>query len=168
MVQKIYIRRGTKAELDSIVLEAGEPGWATDTKEFYMGDGTTSGGIFIGTSVELLSFTIDGGGSTISTGEKGHLEVIFACTIKQLTMLADQSGSVVVDIWKDTYANFPPTDADSITASAIPTISSDIKSQDLALNGWTTTVAAGDVLAYNVDSCSGITRVTLGLKVEKG
>jgi uncharacterized protein YdeI (BOF family) len=26
---------------------------------------------------------------------------------EQVTMLADQSGSIVVDIWKDSYANFP-------------------------------------------------------------
>jgi len=82
-------------------------------------------------------------------------------------VLADQTGSIVVDIWKDSYANFPPTDADSITASAPPTISSAQKSQDSTLTGWTTSISAGDILAFNVDSCSTIARVTLSLKVEK-
>jgi len=82
-------------------------------------------------------------------------------------MLADQSGSIVVDIWKDTYANFPPTDADSITASAPPTISSAQKSQDSTLTGWTKSISSGDILAFNVDSCATITRVTISLKVEK-
>ena len=114
-----------------------------------------------------LTFVIDGGGSAITTGQKGHLEIPFACTIKQVTMLADQSGSIVVDIWKDTYANFPPTDADSITASAPPTISSAQKSQDSTLTGWTKSISSGAILAFNIDSCSTITRVTISLKVER-
>ena len=114
-----------------------------------------------------LTFIIDGGGLAITTGQKGHLEIPFACTIKQVTMLADQSGSIVMDIWKDTYANFPPTDADSITASAPPTISSAQKSQDSTLTGWTKSISSGDTLAFNVDSCATITRVTISLKVEK-
>ena len=114
-----------------------------------------------------LTFIIDGGGSAITTGQKGHLEIPFACTIKQVTMLADASGSIVVDIWKDTYANFPPTDADSITASAPPTISSAQKSQDATLTGWTKAISAGDILAFNVDSCATIKRVTISLKVER-
>lgn len=118
-------------------------------------------------NVTAIPFVIDGGGSAITTGEKGHLEIPFACTIERVTMMADQSGSIVVDIWKDTYANSPPTDADSITASAPPTISSAQKSQDSTLTGWTTSIAAGDFLAFNVDSCSTITRVTLSLKVTK-
>jgi len=117
--------------------------------------------------IATITFIIDGGGSAITTGEKGHLEIPFACTIQQVTMLADQSGSIVVDIWKDTYANFPPTDADSITASAPPTISSAQKSQDSTLSGWTTSIASGDILAFNVDSCTTITRVTISLKVAK-
>jgi len=114
-----------------------------------------------------LTFIIDGGGSAITTGQKGHLEIPFACTIQRATMLADQSGSIVVDIWKDTYANFPPTNADSITASAPPTISSAQKSQDSTLTGWTKSISSGAILAFNVDSCATITRVTISLKVER-
>ena len=118
-------------------------------------------------NVADLTFIIDGGGSAITVGEKGHLEIPFACTIKRVTMLADQSGSIVVDIWKDTYAAFPPADGDSITSGAVPTISGAQKSQDATLTGWTTAIAAGDILAFNVDSAATITRVTISLKVEK-
>jgi len=114
-----------------------------------------------------ITFIIDGGGSVITTGQKGHLEIPFACTINQVTMLADQPGSIVVDIWKEIYTYFPPTDADSITASAPPTISSAQKSKDSTLTGWTTAIDAGDILAFNVDSCTTITRVTISLKVVK-
>lgn len=114
-----------------------------------------------------ITFFIDGGGSAITTGVKGDLEIPFACTIERATILADQSGDIVVDIWKDTYANFPPTDADSITSSAPPTLSSATKAQDSTLTGWTTSISAGDVLRFNVDSVATVERVTISLKVIK-
>lgn len=114
-----------------------------------------------------INFVIDGGGQVITTGNKGYIVVDFAATILSATLLADQAGSIVVDVWKDTYANFPPTDADSITASAPPTLSGAQKSQDTTLTGWTTSIAAGEVLAFNVDSASTVQRVTLALKVRR-
>lgn len=114
-----------------------------------------------------INFIIDGGGATITTGIKGDVVIDFACTILSVTLLADQSGSIVVDIWKDTYANYPPLVADSITASAKPTISSATKSQDTTLTGWTTSIAAGETLRFNVDSVTTIQRVTLDLKVRR-
>ena len=117
--------------------------------------------------IVAIEFVIDGGGSAITTGEKGHLEIPFDCTILQASLLADQSGSIVVDIWKDVYANFPPTVADTITASAKPTLSSAQKAQDSTLTGWTTTITAGDVLAFKVDSATTVTRVVLSLKCRR-
>ena len=58
-------------------------------------------------SIATLTFVIDGGGAAIATGIKGDLEIPFACTINQVTLLADQSGSIVVDIWKDTLRQLP-------------------------------------------------------------
>ena len=112
-----------------------------------------------------ITFVIDGGGAVITTGIKGDLEVPFACAIVSCTLLADQSGSIVIDIWKDTYTNYPPTVVDTITAAAKPTISTALKSQDMTLTGWTTSIAAGDILRFNVDSAVSIQRVTLSLKV---
>jgi hypothetical protein len=117
--------------------------------------------------ISSITYVIDGGGSAITTGIKGDLEIPFACTINRVTMLADQSGSAVVDIWKDSYANYPPTDADTITASAPPTITTAVKSQDTTLTGWTTTITAGDTLRFNVDSATTITRLTISLKITK-
>lgn len=114
-----------------------------------------------------VAFIIDGGGSAITTGVKGDLALDFSATINQVTLLADQSGSIVVDIWKDTYANYPPTVADTITASAKPTISSATKSKDSTLTGWTTTVSSGDTLRFNVDSATTVTRVVVILKMTR-
>lgn len=108
---------------------------------------------------------MDGRENVLSTGIKTYVEVPFDCEITEATMLARPSGSVVVDIWKDTYANHPPTDADSITASAPPTITTGVKSKDTTLSGWTTALSEGDILAFNVDSCSVISQLTLSLKL---
>lgn len=135
----------------------------------------TNGLEFNGTNLRItdnsrlgtITFVIDGGGTTITTGVKGYLEIPFAGTINRATALADQSGSIVVDIWKDTYANYPPVDADSITASAPVTISSAVKSQDSTLTGWTTSVSAGDIFGFNVDSITTCQRVTISLRIVK-
>jgi len=114
-----------------------------------------------------VGFIIDGGGAAITTGVKGDIMVPFACTITKATLLADTSGSIVVDIWKDGYSSYPPTGGDSITASAKPTISAATKAQNSTLTGWTTSISAGDTLRFNVDSASTITRVTVILDVTK-
>lgn len=139
----------------SLVLDAG------GIKELPSGDSLKG-------DLAFASVVIDGGGAVITTGVKGDLGPFpFACDIEEITLLADQSGSMVIDIWKDTYANFPPTDADSITASAPPTISAATKAQDATLTGWTKGIAAGQSLRFNVDSCSSIQRATLALKLRK-
>jgi hypothetical protein len=130
-------------------------------------DSTDAEGIVWADEELTLNFIIDGGGSAITTGVQGDLHIDFDCEITQVTMLADQSGSIVVDIWKDSYANFPATDADSITASAVPTITTAVKSQDATLTGWTKTITAGDHLRFNVDSITTCQRVTVAIRVKR-
>ena len=114
-----------------------------------------------------VSFVLGDGISGITTGLKGFVRIPFACTIISVDLIADQSGSIVIDIWKDSYANHPPTVADTITASAKPTLSSAVKSSDSTLTGWTKSVAAGDILAFKVDSAATVTLVTLVINLER-
>ncbi len=116
---------------------------------------------------EVRQFIIDGGGAAITTGVKGDIEFPYACTITAVRLFADQVGSCVIDLWKDSYANYPPTVGDSITASAKPTLSSAIKSQDTTLTGWTTSITAGDTIRVNIDSATTVTRVTVSLTLSK-
>lgn len=102
----------------------------------------------------------------IPTGLIGYLEVPFALTITGWTLVGDASGSIQIDVWKDTYANFPPTVADTIAGSEKPLLSSAQKNQDLSLTTWSPDLDAGDILAFNVDSCSGVAQVTLTLRAE--
>ena len=124
-------------------------------------------------AISALEFIIDGGGSVITSGNKGYLQIPFNCVINQSTLTATPSGSLVVDIYKCTYAQFDgssthPVAGDKITASAPPTLSSATKAQDSTLTGWTTTLSAGDILEFIVTgSPSGVTLATVSLKVTR-
>jgi len=73
----------------------------------------------------------------------------------------------VVDVWKDSYGNFAPTIADTITGTEKPTIASAQKNQDLSLTSFSTMVAKGDIWAFNVDSVSAIKRVTIAFRFNR-
>lgn len=120
-----------------------------------------------GPSSGALNFIIDGGGAAIETGIKGDVRIPYAITLTKSSMLAGETGSITVDIWNDSYANYPPTDGDSITAAATPAIASDWKYEDSTLTGWTTSLASGSTLRFNVDSATDITRVTVILDYNK-
>lgn len=60
----LQFRRGPKVDLQNIVPSAGEPIWTEDTKELYVGDGATTGGV-------LVSGGGSGGGGTGPTGPAG-------------------------------------------------------------------------------------------------
>lgn len=119
----------------------------------------------------IVGAVIGTGAAVITTGVAGFVSCPVAGTITKVRLLSSDaavtSGSIVVDVWKDTYSNYPPTVADTITASAKPTISSTTKAEDATLTGWTTSVAAGDVFGFNVDSVTSLKRVTIELTIEE-
>lgn len=117
-------------------------------------------------TVKDITFSKDNANVVLPTGVLGEIKIDFNCTIVGVYVLADQTGSAVIDIWKDVFANYPPTIADTICASAKPTIVSDAKYADTTLTGWTKSITAGDVIRFNLDSVSTITRLTIQLKVE--
>lgn len=106
----------------------------------------------------------DASGDVIAVGSKGSIEVPFACTIAGWTILAEQVGSIVIDVWKTSYAAAPPTVANTIAGSEKPTLSAANKNQDLVLTTWTPGINAGDVLKFNVDSVTTIKQATVTLR----
>lgn len=124
-------------------------------------EGVTIDGLWIHDGVaaidDAFQIALDGGGATITTGAKGLYVAPFAMTITGWTLVADQTGSIAIDVWKDTYANHPPVDADSIVT---PAISSATKAQGSSLS---IAVAKGDILRFNVDSATSVQQVTLAL-----
>ena len=95
-------------------------------------------------------------GSVITTGVKGFVEVPFACTITAVTLLstdaAATAGSIVIDVWKDTYANYPPVVGDTITARSRRCLA-----RTRTRDGLDDSVTAGDVLGFTVDSVTTLT-----------
>jgi hypothetical protein len=79
---------------------------------------------------------------------------------------AKESGSIVIGMWKDTHANFPPTIADTMTNGNDPEISTAQAAEDTDLSDWTTVnIAAGEWIIFNPDSVTDLTMVTLALKL---
>lgn len=95
---------------------------------------------------------VPGGGTVVATGVVQYVQVPYTGTITGFAIIGDQSGSIVVDVWKTNAS--APTVANTITASAKPTLSSSQYINSTTLTGWTTSVAANDVFGFHVDSAT--------------
>lgn len=115
---------------------------------------------------DAVEFVVNGGGSALTTGiQAGAIRVPWDCTITGAYLYLDQASTTTVDIWVDTHANYPPTDADSITATAPLSTSAALTASDTTLTGWTTSINAGSVIYYNVDANDVATWGTVVLEV---
>jgi hypothetical protein len=112
-----------------------------------------------------ITFVLEGGAVALAPGSQGMLVVPMACIINCVYLISEDSGDIVIDIWKSSYADHPPTDADSITAAAPVTLEGSNKSLDATLTGWTKEIARNDILAFHVDSCEGIQQCTIAIMV---
>jgi len=92
-----------------------------------------------------------------TVGEEVQYFAPFDFLITDWTMLLDVSGSMAVDVWKDTYANHPPTVADSIIT---PSVSS---AQQNQATGLSIAVTKGDCLIFHVDSATTATLAAVSL-----
>jgi PKD repeat protein len=97
----------------------------------------------------------------------GYAEVPFNCVVERVTLVADAVGSIVVDIWRDLYALFPPTALDSICSLTLPTLGSAQKYQNIVLPGWQRILYAGDILAIAYSGSSGLALCTLAIYGER-
>lgn len=130
-----------------------------------------------GNTAGSFGIVIDGGGSNIATGNKGYVEIPYSGTITGWTIIADAVGgspSCVVDVQKTNYAGFAAGSATPIAGSEKPTItvanyvgSNISKNQDNNLTTWTTSVSAGDIIIFNLDSCTFTSKITLSIKITK-
>jgi hypothetical protein len=110
----------------------------------------------------------DGTNAIVAATEREQwLECNFDGTIEGYSLTADAVGSLVIDLWKDTYANYPPVVADTITASDKPTLSATQKQQNTTLTGWTTAITRGQTIKAHVDSAGTVKAATLTLYVVK-
>lgn len=111
-----------------------------------------------------ITFGVDGGGSALTTGQKGTIEIPFNFDVIRWTLIADQTGSANVDVWSREYSSTVlPTSSNTVTVSGM-NLNSAVANQSNDLSGWAMTrLASGNVLSYNVQSVSTITRLVISL-----
>jgi len=119
-------------------------------------------------NISTISFTVDtGGAAPISSGLKSFVYLPYSGEILSWTILTNTSGSTELDLYKSTYANYPPDISDTIITTDYPYLSNMIKNQSSNLTGWTTTFDADDIIGLYVKSASTITRIQLILEIQK-
>lgn len=120
--------------------------------------------IGVNNSVSSIEFVIAGGGVAITTGIKGYIRVPWAATITSWNVIADQTGSIVVDILRANNA-VPIT---SMVGGGVAPVLSSQQIGGTAPSGWTSTaLAASDFLGFNVTSATTVTQATVILNVAK-
>src|SRR5262249_18013343 len=125
---------------------------------------TTTPQIVTPTTFLVAECTVDGDGVTPGTGIVADSYVPVACTITSAVLQATSAGSVVRDVVLNPFVvNSPPTVADIIAASDLPTHTSSQSSIGNILTGWTTSVAAGTALRFIINSIDTLTRFVLSL-----
>jgi hypothetical protein len=123
-------------------------------------------GVALATTADLtrtINFLVDNGSVDIPPGSKGQLKVDVTGTIESWMVVSRDTGSIVFDIKKCTYDTYPTFT--SIVGSEYPRLNNEIKSRDESLSTWDTTITAGDILDFEVLSCSGITDCSVFLRL---
>lgn len=114
--------------------------------------------VYDGTNFQLLSdlgsyptqyfrWTLHGGGAVLTAATGPVTKADKACTIREALLDADQSGSVTVTVEKATYTTGTPSYS---TISSSFALSSARSLKDTTLSGWTTSVAADDLLRVSI------------------
>jgi len=120
-----------------------------------------------GSPTRFVTFKVDGGEAPLLPGFQDFIFVGFAGTISAWVILADAPGDIKIDIWKCVYADYPPSDEDSICGGHEPEIAAADKDFDDDLEDWDdTALAIGDILKFNIVSSDLIKKVTLMLICE--
>ena len=121
---------------------------------------------------QTINILIDGGGAAITTGIKARIRFSYACEVIGWGLGGDNAANeIVLDVWLDSHANYPPTVADTMVGggNTKPTLSGAIIAEDDPVDWDTTSVTAGYWMFINVDSVGGTEprQVTLALKVKR-
>lgn len=101
----------------------------------------------------------------IQTGDaKTYIPVFFACTIYDVDVTADQSGTFAADVDRHNAA-IPNTTTDKISGTDGPSLSAAQINLSHAPSSWgSTAIASGDVLDLNVTTFTTVTNVHVQLR----
>lgn len=107
---------------------------------------------------DTFGITVDGAGVSLTTGIKGYRYIEQDCTITGWSVVSDVSGSIVFDVKRAGV---------SLAGSEKPTLSAAASASNLSLSTWTTSLVAGDIIEFIIDSASTVTRATLTVLITK-
>lgn len=120
-----------------------------------------------GVQTRSVAMTFGDGAVVIPVGTQYTFSIPVPHTLLRWRVLAygfttGSTGSIVFDVWRDTFVNYPPTVADSVATSK-PTLVAGTKAEDATITDWSEVGSAGDVYVVNVDSCALCTLVNMEL-----
>jgi len=114
-----------------------------------------------------MNIIVEGGSSAISSGTKGNIRAPFDLTLQNWTVLAEETGTIYFNIYKGTYAAFPPSSKMHPGLTG-PHIVNGIKNQDLDISDWdTTSMGKGEIMRVEVDGSQSITNASLSFDFNK-
>jgi len=119
-----------------------------------------------GAGVAIIMDQSDGG--LLTTGYRGTIRIPTDVVISKVSMYTSGSGSIDVDIQKQTHTTFDPLPASGVSIVGTPlSITNDTKYEDTVLSGWTTNLLADDLLNFYIISASGaeLRRATVNFEI---
>jgi hypothetical protein len=128
-----------------------------------------SSGVTVATlapNLKIGSFgvTVDGVTSIVQVGKVGFVTIPYAGTITGWSITSNAVGNIQFDIWKASGA-IPTTTI--VSDSTYPALVADDFQTSVAVGGWITTFAAGDVFGFYVNSASTIKNATLTIRTTR-
>lgn len=125
------------------------------------------------TLTQIIGTTVDGSGGTVTVGIKGYIKVPYACTITGWTVIASTATptqTIQFDVWRKVGSL--PTSAVTDSLIGVGGVKPQLTSgQQLAnsanVTGWSTSLAAGDYLAFRVDSAQIVSWAVLQINVTR-
>lgn len=123
--------------------------------------------VMAGTLKESIGFTVDGGGSAITTGKvKGYVTCPYGATITGWNIVVD-TGTCTVKTWKIATGTAHPTIANVISTSGVSLSSGTAVHSSTTSDFTTTTVTANDIFAWDITAVSGVTEMTFQLELTR-
>ncbi|MFC0243688.1 hypothetical protein [Rhodopseudomonas telluris] len=114
-----------------------------------------------------MTVVFDAGGSEIAAGSAIDIPVGVMSIIRRVRMRADGIGSLVLDIRRKAFADGVPGAGDSICGSAKPHLTNARDYVDATLTGWSPQLDDDDGLRLVVESCAGLTRLSVTLYTDR-
>jgi len=129
--------------------------------------GSQGDGVTTNQTLASLGFTASNGGSVLSTGQvTGYFTCPYAGTISAWNIVVD-TGTVTIKCWKIATGTAKPTSSNSINTSGVALSTGTAIHSTTTSDFTTTTVAANDIFAFNIEAVSGVTQMTFNLQITK-